>query len=511
MTAQAATRPRRRRGLFAESQRIRFIRFPLALALAELGVLFVISAVVDLAHDADVTVAFAIAGVALGAVGIAELRRVPRPSVASAPAVLTMATLTFVFLGSGGALAHLLTDGVDHGLAAAIFEGTAAVTTTALTGVDPETVPEGLLIFRAMLQWLGGLAALGVALVVIPMVFGGQELRGRGQTTRAGTALISGHTRGSEKILALYAGFTALLVAAYLVAGMGLFDAIAHALTTSSTGGLSTRTDSIGAFDSAAIEWVAAGGMAVAGLSLGVLWWVVQRDHRALARSSELRAYAIGLVVSVTVIAGSLGSGGFRTAVVSVTSAMSTTGFTTDQWWMFGSGAQTVLIVLIGIGSMAGSAGGGFRYLRVLEAFRFATRELRRQLHPAVVAVVRVNGGAASERTLDRMTGFIIVFILVVATGGMAIELGDSTVSPAAAITLSVSALSTAGPQVIDPVDVASLGAISKLSLAGLMLLGRLSIYAALITVINAIARFRVGASRRVEHALLHHQGRRER
>ena len=109
----------------------------------------------------------------------------------------------------------------------------------------------------------------------------------------------------------------------------------------------------------------------------------------------------------------------------------------------------------------------------------------------------RVNGRAVQERTLERMTGYIVLYITVVAAGGMLIELGDSAVTPSAAIALSVSALSTAGPQVIDPVDLGSVGTLTKLTLSALMLLGRLSIYAVVLAVIN----FAVRASERIEDA----------
>lgn len=105
------------------------------------------------------------------------------------------------------------------------------------------------------------------------------------------------------------------------------------------------------------------------------------------------------------------------------------------------------------------------------------------------MVVVRVNGRAVEERTLQRMTGYIVVFTLTAAAGGMLIELGDTGVTASSAISLALSALSTAGPQVVDPVDVGSLGAITKLTLSALMVLGRLSIYTVLLAVINGLAR----------------------
>ncbi len=489
MTATAASKLRRR-GLVSPS-RVQFVRYPIALSMAQLSACFMLSALVDLTDDTDVTGWFLVAAGVCGAWGWWELRRVARPSVTTAPAVMTMTTLAFLCIAAGGAVAHLLADATDD-LDTAILEGTAPVTTTAMTGLDLDAMPRGLLMFRALMQWMGGLGALIVALVVIPLLVGGKELRGRGQSDRGERALIHGRAKGIRNLGVLYGLVSALLAIAYLVAGLGVFDAVAHAMATVSTGGLSTRTGSLAAFADPGVEWVAAVGMAVAGLNLGVLWWVIQRDHRAIRRNTELRLYAAVMVASTVAVALWLDGdveAPLRSAALSVTSAMSTTGFTTVPWWTFGAGAETVMLVLIGVGSMSGSAGGGFRYLRVLQALGFARRELARQLHPSAVAVVRVNTRAVQERTLERMTGYIVLFVTVVAAGGMLIELGDSGITPSAAISLSVSALSTAGPQVIDPVDLSTVGTVTKLTLSALMVLGRLSMYIVVFALINLVAR----------------------
>lgn len=501
MSTPAAVARSRARSTGRGVDRGTFLRFPLAVSLTELAAVFAISALVDLFDEGDVTLRFALVGVVLGLVGGLELRRVPRPSVTSAPAVMTMTTLSFVVLALGGALAHLVADATDD-IDAALFEGMAPVTTTAMTGLDVDTLPQGLLMFRALLQWVGGMGALIVAMIVIPVVFGGKELAGRGQSERGGRAMLMGRTRGTRNIVGIYVGFTVLMLVGFAIAGMGLFDAVAHAMATVSTGGLSTRTGSLAAFDSAAVEWVAAVGMGLAGLNVGVVWWVLRGEKKALRRSSELRAYLLVMVLAGAALvawasSGPDGGSALRTGVVAVTSAMSTTGFTATDWSLFDNGAQALLVVLIGVGAMSGSAGGGFRYVRVIQAFGFAARELQRQLHPSAIGVVRLNGSAVSERTLERMTAYIVVFIMIVAAGGMMIELGDSEVTPSAALSLSISVVSTAGPQVIDPVAIGDLGAVSKLSMATLMLLGRLSVYAVLLTVLNAGVRVREMGHRR--------------
>lgn len=480
---------RDRVGLFRDSQRGQFTRYPVAFALSVSSAQFALSAAVDLLDDADVTIAFLIAAIVAGVPGHLGLRAVERPRATTAPALFTMVTLAWSVLILASAAAHLLADATDR-LDTALFEGATTSTTTAMTSIDPGAQPAGLLAFRALTQWTAGIGALVVALVVIPLVLGGQELAGRGQSIHARTALLTGRTRGTIKVLALYSGFTAVLAVAYLAAGMSVGDAAAHAMATSSTGGLGTRAASLAEYD-AAVQWVATVGMAIAGLNIGMVWWMLRGDREPVRRSTELKLYLAVLVTATVVTSLWLADGdvgGVRVAALQVSSAMSTTGFTSAAWPAFDNGVQTLLVALIGIGAMAGSAGGGFRYLRMIEAFGFARRELTRQLHPTAVRVVRVNGRGVSERSLERMNGYMVLFVLTGAIGAGAVALGDSGVDPTSAVSMAISALSTAGPY-LGETSVAELSAFSKLTLATVMVLGRLSIYAVLVAVGNTVRR----------------------
>ena len=482
-------------GLLRSPQRGVFVRFPLAIALLFLGPTFVASAILDLAYDADVTLWFLVAGALCTSVGSLELRRARRPDITSAPAVMTMATLLWATIAAGGAVAHLIADATDQ-VDTAILEGMAAITTTSMTGLDADALPHGLLMFRAVIQWIGGLGGLILVLVVAPIVLRDRHTTQPRKLGSRSRPLITARTRGSRTVVAVYLGFSVLMTVAFVAAGMNAFDGIAHAMATVSTGGLSTRTGSLAAFDAAAVEWVAAFGMGAAGLNVGVVWWTLRGDRRNLLQSTELRAYLVMMVSTTAGIALWLGSDlsgahAVRAASVAVTSAMSTTGFQSLGADLFDNGAQVVLVVLIGIGAMAGSAGGGFGYSRILQAFGLARRELRRQLHPTVVDVVRVDGRTLTEPSLDRLTGYVVLLFVAAASGAMIIELGDSAITPRSAIVLAVTALSTAGQQPLEPVALDTIGVASKLTLALLMLVGRLSIFIVVVAVINVCSRMR--------------------
>ncbi len=483
-----------------ESQRGLFVRFPLVLALSVLGVAFGVSAVVDMFGGGEVASSFGAAAIVCAAaarvVGQTDQDGFPEvPAGASVPAVMTMAALCWVVVALGGGVAHLISDSTRN-VNTAVFEGMAAITTTSMTALDPDALPTGLHMFRALMQWFGGLGGIALTLVAVPILFGGRELAGRLQSSGENAALITGRTRGFGNLLALYGGFTMLVVLGFRAAGMGNFDSVAHGLATVSTGGLSTQAGSLAAFDSAAVEWVAVAAMSLAGLSLGVAWWILNKNWRALRDNTELRLFATILLASTALLAlwstsNDSGLASVRAAALAVSSAMSTTGFTSGSWSSFPSASATLLVVLMSVGAMGGSGGGGVGYLRLIEAAGYAQRELRLQLHPAAVGVVRVNGQAVQERTLQRLVGYLVAYFLVAAAGAMLVAMGDSQIGPIGAVTLAVSALSTTGAQTVDALPLSEVGGVSKWSLAGLMLLGRISIYSGIVAVVTVAAKLR--------------------
>jgi trk system potassium uptake protein TrkH len=309
-------------------------------------------------------------------------------------------------------------------------------------------------------------------------------------------SLLAGRATGFERAVAIYGGFTMVLVVAFALAGTSGFEALLHGLTVASTGGLSTKPTSVAGLGAGA-EWVAAVGMTLAGVSVAAVWWAVIGDVRSLGRSTELRAYLAAIAVTTTVIA--LDGGTVRGAFALAGSAASTTGAvgstTTDS---LGPGAATLLFFIAGIGAMAGSAGGGFGWTRLLHAVGFARRELVQQLHPDAVRVVKVGGRAISEPSLARTNGYITMFTMTAGLGALLVALGDTDIGTSSSISLSVAALSTSGLQTIAPVDIAALDGNSLLALTALMLLGRLAISAVVLTVATGLRRSARAARRRV-------------
>ena len=427
--------------------------------------------------------------------------RIRFPWHRSAVRVLTSVVITAVGAVAISTVVYLASGEVGR-VDDALFESVAGFTTTSLTVLDPEALPTGLLWWRAITQWLGGAGALIFALVVVP-TFGGQRRLSEVAEGRGRRAVLSStwsHT--ARRVVLAYAGLTAAVVVAYWLAGMRAFDAATFGLTTASTGGFANYRDSFAHFDSAAIEWVGAWAMAMAGVSVAVLVWIVRGQVQALWRSTELKLYA-GAMLAATVLVSAWtwqdtggGADTIRRSFFTVAAAMSTTGHRVADWGEWVAAPQALLLMLIGVGAMAGSAGGGFRVLRVIELLGIIRRELVLQLHPRAVVRVKVSGVAASEASLTRVHNFQILWVLAAAAGVFGIaSLGADLPT---ALSGAISALATAGPGLGDLsgfADATVLAAPARAVVMALMFLGRLSIYPVVVVIgwgVGEIQRMRL-------------------
>lgn len=438
---------------------------------------------------------------ALGA-GLVQLCRVPhrlRSSTAFVGVVAVWAT--FVTISTG---VYIVLD-VFGTLDDAIFESVAGFTTTAATVVpDPEELSRAVLLWRAGTQWLGGLAALLFVVAVLPSIgVGGLDVTtvpGR----YSGTSLQSRKTTSQlTRLSGLYVVLTGAGIVLYLVGGMGPFDAVTYAATTISTGGFANHAGSFGHFRSTTVEWAGIGGMALGGANMALLFRGL-RQHSASTvwKSFELRAYVFVLVAGSAVVAlTTVPAGGFthesiRRAIFHVASAASTTGHFVGGWAPWDTGPQVLLLAIMGVGAMSGSAGGGFRLVRVLALLGYLRRELVLQVHPRAVSPVRVGNTTVSDALVSRMIGYQAQYLLVAALGAVVVAAcgGELVTSVSAAI----SAIANVGPALGDLTPgsggVLGLPRPARAALMPLMLLGRLEIAPVLVgaAVAGASIRARV-------------------
>lgn len=464
-------------------------------AAAALGLVAAVAGAVTDGAEVGEFVALAVLWSCVGGALVTACRVPPRLRTSTAflaalalwGTAITVSTITYSVLGT---FAHW-----DE----ALFESVAGFTTTAssLLG-DPEAAARGTLLWRAGTQWLGGLAALVFVVAVLPTLgVGGLGVTDAGRRY-GGLSLRSRRTQGQiRRLTGLYCALTAVGIALFLVAGMGPFDAVTYAGTTISTGGFANHAGSFGHFRSTVIEWAGIGGMFLGGMNLALLYAAVTgRSLRTLARSMELRAYVFVIVVGALVVnvvasdASLFDHENLRRTLFHLVSAASTTGHFVDGWAGWTTGAQALLVAVMGVGAMSGSAGGGFRLVRAMTLGSFLRREMVMQLHPRSVVPVRVGRIQVNDVLVGRMIGYQAQYLMVGVVGVIVLgALGPDLLTAGSVV---ISSLANVGPALGSLAPgvgtVADLTRPARAVLMPLMFLGRLEIAPVLVAVALVVA-----------------------
>ena len=411
--------------------------------------------------------------------------------------VFVSVTSSWLAMAAVGALPYVAT-GTITGVDLALFESVSGFTTTGATVLQAGDEPivfdasVGLLFWRSVTQWLGGMGVIVLVVAVLPSVgswgMGLLEAEAPGPT---GERLTPRVTRTAQHLWAFYVGFTVLTMIGYMAAGMSLYDAASHSLTTVSTGGFSRYTLSIAHFESSAVEWVAIAAMFVAGSSFTLLYRLVRGKPGPLLRSVEFRLYVAVVAVAVSLTWFASGEpatvSGLRNSLFTVTSIVSTTGYgTADFVGAWEPPAQAVLLILMPIGAMAGSTAGGVKLVRVLAVASLAHRETLAQLHQHLIRPVRVGRSLIADRVVDRVVGFLVLVLAAFGGSGLLIALtGEDVVT---AFSAAATTLGNVGPGLGDVgprSDFAGLTWFARLVCMVNMLLGRLEIYPVLLALVK--------------------------
>ena len=399
-----------------------------------------------------------------------------------------MVSLSWIAVAVVGALPDLFS-GVVTSPAAALFESMSGFTTTGATVLaDIEATPPGILLWRSLTQWLGGMGIVVLGVAVLPYLgVGGMQLF-RLEAPGPTTDRLRPRIRETAKLLwTVYAALTAAVTVLFLFGGMSAFDAVNHALTTMPTGGFSTRNASMAAFGPY-VQWVTILFMYLAGTSFTLHYRLLHRGPRAYWRDAEWRLYTGIILVGTVVVALFLHDQGLaperriRDALFQVVSIVTTTGYGTSDFVLWLPGAQVALFLLFFLGGMAGSTAGGMKMVRVLLVLKQTWIEVRRQLHPRAVLLPKVTGKVVPEHVMLNVLGFILLYLLLFGFGTLAMaSFGLSLPAAAGAAATSVS---NVGPGLAELGPTANFGGLpwaAQLILAFLMLVGRLEIYTVLL------------------------------
>jgi trk system potassium uptake protein TrkH len=330
-------------------------------------------------------------------------------------------TLVWVLFSLFGALPFYLS-GHFNSFTDAFFESMSGFSTTGSSVlVDVEILSKGILFWRSLIQWLGGMGIILLSLAIMPMLkIGNYQLL---------TAEVPGpvydkiHPRvtvAARRLWFLYSGLTILLVVLLRLGGMSLFDSICHSLTTMATGGFSTKNASIAHWDSAYIEGVTVLFMFLAGTSFVLLYRVFSGKFYKIKQNEEFKAYFYIVLVSGLVLSTALfffadlsPVKALRTGFFQVVSIITTTGFTTADFSVWVPGIRFLLIVTMFFGAMSGSTSGNIKIGRIVLYTKISHNELKRDVHPNAVLPVFFNGRAMPATLIYNLFGYLFFYIML--------------------------------------------------------------------------------------------------
>ena len=366
----------------------------------------------------------------------------------------------------------------------AFFESMSGFTTTGATILaDFERLGRGMMFWRSMTQWLGGMGVITLFVAVLPrLAFGVRQLffaEAPGPTDEK----LTPHIRQTAAYLwRLYTGLTLAEVVALTVAGMPLYDAVCHAMTTLAAGGFSPNPESIMGYDSAAVEWIVCFFMFLAGANFALQYRALLGRPGALLRDDEFKAYVGIVVVAAAGLALFLWSAGsdtawIRRATFQTLSIVTTTGYASTDFELWTDQAKVVLLALMFIGGCAGSAAGGPKVLRHVLVGRYTLIELRRTLHPRGVLPVKLGRKVVPEEVMRTVLVFFLFYILMFAAcAAVVIRLGADIVT---GFTAAIATLGNIGPGLAQVGPMANYGGLhpaSKIVLTLAMWIGRLEV-----------------------------------
>lgn len=370
----------------------------------------------------------------------------------------------------------------------AVFESMAGFTTTgASVFQDYASVEKGIFLWRSMTQWFGGMGIIVLALVILPALgIGGMQLYKR-EVPGPYNEKLTPRLRDTAKALwSVYVLITLLETGVLFLLGMTPFEAINHALTTVATGGFSTRGGSIAAFNSPAIEWAIIVFMFIAGMNFALHFKMLARPNSRLAyfKDTEWRWYVGGAALFIVATAAylmlardyswftALTKGAFQ-----VISILSTTGYASDDYVLWGAFGQLLMVFAMIVGGCAGSTSGGLKWVRILLVFKYIYTVMLRLVHPKAVTQTKLNNKRVSEDILSNIFALIFLFFSTLAVTTLLLALdGHSMLTSFGA---ALSALGNVGPglDAVGPTEnYMHLSAYAKWVLTLAMLMGRLEL-----------------------------------
>ncbi len=424
-------------------------------------------------------------------VGLAAKRFFAAPDGLSVREGFAIVGLAWFAISAFGCLPFLFTGAIGN-VTDAFFETTAGFTTTGASIIpDPGVLGHGILMWRALTQWLGGMGVIVLSITILPLLgVGGVQLARAEAPGPTPDRLTPRFRETAKRLWLVYVMFTVAQVILLWLGDMTLFDATAHSLTTMSTGGFSTHVDSLGGF-SAYSQWVVIVFMVLAGASFALHYRALRRPSSYL-RNAEFRLY-IGIMVGAALVA-LIGTWSapvaetIRNAVFTVVSLVTTTGFVTADFGQWVAALQILVLGLMFVGGMTGSTAGSVTPFRLGVLYSASRNDVRRLIHPRGVFVTRLGKENVPDQIVESVQSFFLLYMFVFMTATLAMGLIESGLGIGLDLVTSASAVASSlgnvGPG-LGAVGPSSnylvVPALGKWLLAFVMIVGRLEIFPVLL------------------------------
>jgi trk system potassium uptake protein TrkH len=376
-------------------------------------------------------------------------------------------------------------------MADAYFESMSGFTTTGasiLTAI--ESLPKGLLFWRSLTHWLGGMGIVVLTVAVFPLLgIGGLQLikaEAPGPTVDKLTPKIA----GTAKILwIIYISLTVIETILLMFGGMDLFDALTHTFGTLATGGFSPKNTSVGFYNSAYIDWVITIFMVMAGINFALYFKLITGRLSSISKNTEFRSYLAIFAVATIIIAFNLYGDTFKTiadsfryAAFQVASILTTTGYATDDFEKWPMLAQTVLFIVMFIGGCSGSTGGGIKVIRIVTLFKQGINEMKIFMRPRGIFSIRLDGKVVRKKLVYAVSGFVLLYFFMLLFTTFVVSSGGYDILTS--LTTSLATVGNIGPGfgMIGPSEnYSNFQDYIKWFLCVAMLAGRLEIYTVLV------------------------------
>lgn len=395
----------------------------------------------------------------------------------------------WILLSAFGALPFVISGAIPSYIDA-FFETVSGFTTTGATVLSEiESLPKGMLFWRSFTHWIGGMGVLVFMLAILPSA-GGQAIHLlRAETTGPQKGKLVPKLRQTAIILyAIYFVLTVIQTVLLCISGLPFFDAVTTAFATAGTGGFSVKNASMASYANPAAEWITAVFMLIFGVNFNLYYFLLIRKFKSFFKNEELRAFLLICFAAVAAVAVNTwhlfteAEDCLRSAFFQVTSIMSTSGFATQDFNLWPDFSKTVLVLLMIVGSCAGSTAGGLKVSRVLLMCKNMLREIKHIVRPRSVNTVRMDGEVVPTETQRRVSNYICFYftLIVITTLLLSIDGFGLEVN----LTSTLTCLNNVGPGLgaVGPTgNFGGFSVFSKLLLSLNMLIGRLEILPMLI------------------------------